>query len=96
MSSTTTGGCLCGGVRFVATGDWRFCAHCHCAWCRRAHGAAFVTWFGVPSDRFALNNAVELFWEAHVPWVALADDLPKYDRDHAALRKYQAIARAPS
>lgn len=25
-----------------------FCAHCHCDNCRRAHGAAFVTWVGFP------------------------------------------------
>ena len=40
------GRCHCGGVRFVATLPTRFVAHCHCESCRRAHGAAFVTWAG--------------------------------------------------
>jgi hypothetical protein len=29
----------------------RFCAHCHCSTCRRAHGAAFVTWVGFESEQ---------------------------------------------
>ena len=33
-----------------------FSAHCHCAWCRRAHGAAFVTWLGVKEERFTLRD----------------------------------------
>ena len=50
------GGCLCGAVRFSAAFPTLFCAHCHCAWCRRAHGAAFVTWFGVPAAAFSITR----------------------------------------
>jgi hypothetical protein len=32
-----------------------FCGHCHCSICRRSHGAAFGTWFGVPDDQFSLE-----------------------------------------
>ena len=32
-----------------------FCAHCHCSMCRRNHGAAFVTWFGIARERLALE-----------------------------------------
>lgn len=49
-----TGGCLCGAVRFEVSPPTKWCAHCHCSLCRRAHGAAFVTWFGVDRSRFAL------------------------------------------
>jgi hypothetical protein len=42
------GSCSCGAVRFAARLPSLFCAHCHCSMCRRHHGAAFVTWFGVP------------------------------------------------
>jgi hypothetical protein len=38
-------------VQFVAAFPSRFCAHCHCTSCRRAHGAAFVTWVGFPSEQ---------------------------------------------
>jgi hypothetical protein len=39
---------------FEITLPVRFCANCHCSMCRRAHGAAFVTWVGAPADQFRL------------------------------------------
>ncbi len=42
------GQCLCGAVRFVAAAPSLFCGHCHCRFCRQAHGAPFVTWVGFP------------------------------------------------
>ena len=62
---TYTGGCLCGAVRFEVTGPTRWCAHCHCTLCRRAHGAAFVTWFGVADEQFRFTSG-----EAMVRWFA--------------------------
>jgi hypothetical protein len=57
------GGCLCGAVRFEVTPPTKWCAHCHCSLCRRAHGAAFVTWFGVERSQFALlSGADALRW----------------------------------
>lgn len=49
------GGCLCGAVRFEVTLPSKWCAHCHCGMCRRAHGAAWVTWFGMARDRFRIT-----------------------------------------
>jgi len=46
------GGCLCGAIRYRATGRPYHLTHCHCALCRRASGAPFVTWFSVPSADF--------------------------------------------
>jgi hypothetical protein len=54
-----SGGCLCGTVRFRFALPTLWCAHCHCSLCRRAHGAAFVTWVGVASDRFELTSGAE-------------------------------------
>ena len=48
---TAEGGCYCGAVRFRVTFPSRFCAHCHCPNCRRAHGAAFVTYVGFPREQ---------------------------------------------
>ena len=48
------GACLCGGVRFELTPPSRFCAHCLCQNCRRAHGAAFVTWAGFPDGQWRI------------------------------------------
>jgi hypothetical protein len=49
--SIVTGQCLCGSVRFEVELPSIWCAHCHCGMCRRAHGAAFVTWVGFSRDR---------------------------------------------
>ncbi len=38
-----TGGCLCGAVRYRATADPIRAVNCHCGMCRRASGAAFLT-----------------------------------------------------
>ena len=42
------GACLCGAVRFRIDPPTLFCGHCHCTMCQRNHGAAYVTWFGIP------------------------------------------------
>lgn len=38
------GGCLCGAVRYEVHGPLGPVTHCHCAMCRKAHGAAFGTY----------------------------------------------------
>ncbi|MES2787689.1 MAG: GFA family protein [Pseudomonadota bacterium] len=53
--TSARGSCLCGAVRFRAELPSKWVAHCHCSFCRRAHGAAFVTWAGFPSEQFALE-----------------------------------------
>jgi len=35
------GSCLCGRVKFELAGTPQFINHCHCAMCRKAHGAAY-------------------------------------------------------
>ena len=53
------GSCLCGAVRFEIDLPVLFCAHCHCSMCRRAHGAGYVTWIGVPYDRFRIREGTD-------------------------------------
>ena len=46
-----------------------------------------------PIDR---APALHVFTEAQVPWIELGDALPRADRDHPALVRYQAVDRAPT
>jgi hypothetical protein len=55
-------------VRFEVDGPTKWAAHCHCSLCRRAHGAAFVTWFGVPDEQFRFTaGEAETGWYASTP-----------------------------
>lgn len=57
MAPDSAGGsCLCGAVRFTAQLPSRWVAHCHCSRCRRAHGAAFVTWVGLDEAALAIDD----------------------------------------
>ena len=63
MTDAITGKCLCGAVRYRAELPSLFCAHCHCRFCRQAHGAAFVTWFGVPETACEIaSDDAKLRW----------------------------------
>lgn len=53
---TYRGSCLCGAVQYAVETPIKFVAHDHCSICRRASGAAFVTWCGVKSDQFKLTG----------------------------------------
>lgn len=67
------GKCFCGMVRFELVPPTEFASHCHCEDCRMSHGAAFVTWTSVPTDRFQLLSGKDgvrryeshsgVFWE---------------------------------
>ncbi|MEH6461605.1 GFA family protein [Chitinimonas sp. JJ19] len=73
-ASPLEGQCFCGAVRYRVTAAAKWCAHCHCSMCRQAHGAAFVTWFGVPLSAFCLSQG-----EAALQW---------FDSSHAAKRGF--------
>ncbi len=64
-NSGFSGKCLCGAVTFEASPPIVSCAHCHCDYCRHAHGAAFVTWVGVQEDQFRIVDG-----EGLVTWYA--------------------------
>jgi hypothetical protein len=65
---TIQGGCLCGAVRYEATGQPCNITHCHCTDCRRSSGAAFVTWasFRRTEFRFTRGEARVLLWAGRV------------------------------
>ncbi len=50
------GGCLCGDIRFEITSEPLVVSHCHCATCRKATGAPFITWITLPPEGFAYTQ----------------------------------------
>jgi 8-oxo-dGTP pyrophosphatase MutT (NUDIX family) len=50
------GGCLCGAVRYRASGEASSPTLCHCATCRRAAGSPMVAWITVPARSFAFTR----------------------------------------
>ncbi len=56
MASETTGGCLCGAVRYKATAEPLVVTHCHCSLCRKSSGAPFLTWVAFPRDSFVFTK----------------------------------------
>jgi len=63
-SDIIAGGCLCGSIRYEATGQPYNITHCHCLDCRRSSGAPFVTWasFSRNGFRFIAGQPRELSW----------------------------------
>lgn len=57
--SSVRGSCLCGDVAWELTGPLEFMSHCHCARCRKAHGAAFATYLMCAADAFRLVRGQE-------------------------------------
>lgn len=58
------GSCLCGAVSFSWDSPSRWCSHCHCRLCQRAHGAAFVTWIGMQAADCTIDGTDTLRWYA--------------------------------
>jgi hypothetical protein len=52
----TTGGCLCGGIRYEAGGEPLFAVHCHCRDCQRSSGTGHVPVMGVPKALFKVTG----------------------------------------
>ncbi len=41
MTTSREGGCVCGAVRYIATGEPERVTICHCTWCQRRTGSGF-------------------------------------------------------
>jgi hypothetical protein len=55
------GGCLCGKVRYSASGDPAFVGVCHCRDCQKFTGSAFAVVVGVPKPAFSLQGMVSTY-----------------------------------
>jgi hypothetical protein len=66
MESISTGGCLCGRVRYAVQGTLRDIICCHCEQCRRSSGH-FVAATACRKANFRLLNDDELKWYSVKP-----------------------------
>ena len=65
MSSTHTGSCLCGAVRFEVNGDFERFYLCHCEYCRKDTGSA---------------HAANLFSStAKLRWISGSEKVTRFD-----------------
>ncbi len=60
-----TGGCLCGAVRIVATGQPYRVGMCHCLDCRKHHGALFHASAIFPADAVTVTGETHSFRGRH-------------------------------
>ena len=61
------GGCLCGAVRFRASGSPSNPTLCHCGTCRHAAGAPVVAWVSFPRSGFAFTRGEPARFRSSVP-----------------------------
>lgn len=60
-----SGGCLCGDVRLVASGQPKRVGICHCMDCRRHHGALFYAAAIFPGDVVAIAGETRSYAGRH-------------------------------
>jgi hypothetical protein len=58
---TMTGGCLCGAVRYAATGAPAYAGLCHCLDCQRATGTGHSAYAGFPRERVTIHGMTRAF-----------------------------------
>jgi hypothetical protein len=51
MTKEAEGGCLCGAIRFIASGPAKWTAYCHCQSCRKQTGAPVSAYAGFERDQ---------------------------------------------
>lgn len=66
--------CLCGSVKWEITAEPFHAFNCHCKLCRKAHGAAFGTYWFVKKDQFN--------------WLSDTDSIVHYRSSHLLTRSF--------
>jgi len=62
------GGCLCGHIRFQASGTPIRVAHCHCRMCRKASGAIALTFATFPVTAVVWASPPARYESSKVAW----------------------------
>lgn len=52
------GGCHCGSIRYLASGEPEHISVCHCGDCRKSAGAPFVSWAAFRASDFEVEGDV--------------------------------------
>jgi hypothetical protein len=65
--NSTTGGCLCGGVRYQITGPLDRSTLCHCATCRRASGSHVLGWVTIAKRDFLFTSNLPAEFRSSTP-----------------------------
>lgn len=65
LMNTTTGGCLCGKVRFTAHGEAFRTGICHCMDCRKLHGALFHASAIFPQEAVSVEGETHVYAGRH-------------------------------
>ncbi len=63
-SSSVSGGCFCGYVRYRITGPLKEALFCHCESCRRSTGAPFTAWGRIQKTDFSLSRGNMTFYRS--------------------------------
>lgn len=63
--TTVAGGCLCGQLRFEASGQPHRVGICHCLGCRKHHGALFHASAIFPSEAVSIQGESQAFAGRH-------------------------------
>ena len=61
----TSGGCLCGAVRYHLKGDPAMVAVCHCSACQKNTGSAFSVNIAMPKDTVGIEGDSLVTYEEH-------------------------------
>ena len=56
-----TGGCLCGRVRYIVTGEPAFSGLCHCRNCQRYTGSAFEALIAFPAASVSVQGELKTY-----------------------------------
>src|ERR1700761_4660170 len=59
--ASSTGGCLCGSVRYSYDGEPVFAGICHCRNCQKQAGTAFSVVVAVPKPAFSLAGKLKTY-----------------------------------
>jgi len=66
MTEQHRGSCLCGAVRFSASGPLRGVVYCHCSQCRKQTGHYFAA-TNVANDTLTIESSETITWYAASP-----------------------------